>query len=382
VAIQTITGGTKTKEFTATTRDGVLARLQKAKDSGLLRRDRWSDRPLRDYATQWLASLRDSVKPTTMTWYRWDVENRIIPELGAIPLKDISVLVVAHFVEDLLAAGVGRSAVARATRCLSAMLSEAVANEQIEDNPALRLSRKQRPKYRAPDAKTLTLEQLNSLLAQISSRYAAAVVIAAMTGLRQGEILGLKWADVDLENKKLRVERSIVQIGKQIYEMDPKTESSRRTIALPQRVVTSMREHKTRMSREGIDISGSGYLFQTENGKTPARSHLLRKVLRPALKRAGLPAISWRELRHSFASASIELDVPGEALARTLGHKDVGVTHRVYNKAFRARETLVADAWEAVEAVASSDNTVSNKVSDAKPARPKSGRKRRKHSTK
>lgn len=350
VYVQKGLDGMSVKEFTSSTRDGALEKLQRAKDRGLLRRERWSSRPISDFAKAWHASriLDGRYKPTTIEWQRQDLDFKIIPALGTIPLKDLRTRDVARFIADLLAKKTGRASVDRATRCLSAMLRAAVSAEEIETNPVSRLSPAQRAGYKAPEAKTLTLEQLQSLFKELSGRYACAVFVAGMTGLREGEILGLEWTDIDFKCLRINVRRNIVQIGNVFHELEPKTESSKRSVPIPKALATRLFKLRGEQRRKGMDIE-NGRLFLTDSGRPPERAYLLRKVLRPALKRAALPSISWRELRHSFASASIELGVPAEALSRSLGHKNVNVTHGIYNKAFRARETLVADLWDAAQ---------------------------------
>jgi integrase len=163
--------------------------------------------------------------------------------------------------------------------------------------------------------------------------------------MRQGELLGLDWRDIDFEKRRVHIRRSVVQVGGDFYEGDVKTESSQRWITIPALAIEALHTHRQRMKQEGRDTA-EGRVFVTQGGRSPQRSNLLNETLLPALEAAGLPRITWRELRHTFASASIERGVPLEALSRMLGHRDPSITLQVYNKAFRGRETIVADAWD------------------------------------
>jgi integrase len=362
IVVPTMGGGSVRHEFVARTRDEVLAKLQAAKDAGAFRGGDWSLRPLRDFGAQWLRSIAPpDYKPTTIEWYKWDLERRILPKLGNVPLGKITPVVVAGFVAQLKSEGVGLAAVSRATRCLSAILSNAVAAGLMADNPVTKLVRQQRPGYAAPGAKTLTPEQLEQLLRSVGGRYAIAVAIAAMTGLRQGEILGLRWRNIDLTRGRLEVRQAVVQIGQKKYDVAPKTKSSERVVALPRSLREALQRHRKLQIAEGF--GGNDHRVVTsEKGGVPDRAYLLRRVLRPALTRASLPMISWRELRHTFASATIEMDVPREALQHTLGHANLNVTLGIYDKAFRARQAIVADAWD----MGFSGDKVSDKVSKPK----------------
>ncbi|HUY42032.1 MAG TPA: tyrosine-type recombinase/integrase, partial [Candidatus Dormibacteraeota bacterium] len=128
------------------------------------------------------------------------------------------------------------------------------------------------------------------------------------------------------------------------YEGSPKTESSDRWISVPRETMHAFEVHRDRMEREGHDVR-RGRVFVTATGAPPNGTQLISDTLAPALKKAKLPKITWHALRHSFASVSIERGAPLEAVSRMLGHAHPGITARIYDKAFRARETIVADAW-------------------------------------
>lgn len=344
VYVRTPSGASRPREFTGATRDDALGKLYEARDRGLLRQSAWSQRPLRDFALEWLASRRDK-RPTTREADEIDVSKRIVPAFGATRLSDIGPLSVARWIEEMRRAGVGKAAIARSVRCLSTMLSSAVSLELIAENPVKKLARNQRPGYRPAEAKTLTLEQLQKLLtALLRYRYGAMAILCGQSGMRQGEALALRWTDIDFRRNRISVNKAIVQVKTRFHEGATKTESSERWITVPTIATNALRAHRRRMKAEGHDID-RGRVFLTRQGKSPQRGNILKETLLPALHNAELPRITWRELRHTFASASIEKGAPLEALSRMLGHRDPSITLRVYNKAFRAQETMVAELW-------------------------------------
>jgi len=347
-AIRRTDGSIARKEFVGATEADVLRKLQDAKDSGMLRRAAYDQRPLKDFAEQWSEELkRSDYKATTIDGYKRDVRLYIVPYLGTTRLGMLDRKTVAAWMKKLDANGVGRAAIGRARRTLSRLLAIAVANDLIPTNPAQGLDRGNVPAYAAPEARTLTLEQIETLFQEMHHyRYGSMVIVAATTAARQSELIGLRWTDVDLDRRRIDIKRNLVLVNNRFAEGDPKTKTSDRTIALPAVAIAALRAHRKEMQREKRDVD-TGLVWLTSDGNPVRRDNLLKETLYPALKRAALPRVTWHQLRHSCATALIELGVPLEAVSRTLGHANPGVTLKVYNKAFRGREHLASDALDA-----------------------------------
>ncbi len=193
-------------------------------------------------------------------------------------------------------------------------------------------------------------------------------VVCVMTSIRQSEAIGLRWSDVDFKRKSVYVNRGLVLVKNTFHEGPPKTLASERDVPLPEFGWEALLAHRERMRAEGRDVE-RGPIWVTTNGNPPLRSNLLRKTLRPALKAAGLKSLTWHELRHSCATILIELGVPAEVVARTLGHADVNITLKTYDHAFKKRERLATDAWN--HSLAVSDLGVKMGVTQTDPEKKK-----------
>jgi len=354
VSVRGIDGRTRRREFVAATEAEAKRRLQNAKDSGLLRRASYDQRPIKDFAAEWVEHVKTlkkadgqlRYKATTRDGYERDVRLYIAPHLGTVRLADLDRKIVAAWATKLQRIGIGAAAIGRARRTLSKMLSVAVSQDLIPLNPAQGLDRDSIPSYRPPEARTLDLEQIKTLFREAYRyRYGSMMIVAATTAARQAELIGLRWSDLDLEKSRLTIQRNLVLVNKKFEEGTPKTESSERIVALPAVARDALREHRAAMRKEKRDLD-AGLVWLTADGNPVRRDNLLKEVLYPALQHAALPKITWHQLRHSCATLLIELGVPLEAVSRTLGHKDPGVTLRVYNKAFRGRERLAAEALD------------------------------------
>jgi integrase len=170
----------------------------------------------------------------------------------------------------------------------------------------------------------LTGEQARILLAGVQGdRLEALYVTALGTGLRQGELLGLRWQDIDLERRELSVRHTLQRGTRTLAE--PKTERARRTLRLPRQVAAALSAHRARQSV----VSLAGLIFTTEKG-TALDTRNATRALQRHLQRLGLPHQRFHDLRHAFATLMIESGEDLGAVSRILGHADFGTTADVY----------------------------------------------------
>ena len=213
-------------------------------------------------------------------------------------------------------------------------LASAVASGLIPLNPAA-LDR-DAPSYKAPERKPLTAAQSAQLLrAARGERFEALYVLALTTGARQGELLALRWSDVDLAGAMLSIRRALhdasgsgaIAIG------PPKTNASRRRFAISSLAVDALARH-----REIERVAGRGreadLIFTSSNGEPIRRQNFVRRDFYPLLERADLPRIHFHDLRHSAASMLAAAGTPVVVVAALLGHADPAITLRTYQHAF------------------------------------------------
>ena len=164
------------------------------------------------------------------------------------------------------------------------------------------------PQVCREEMQPLLPEQVKMLLeAARGDRLEALYVLAVTTGLRQGELLGLKWEDVDLEDGTLQVRRTLTTAKGGPQLTAPKTKGSRRIVRLTQSAVKALRSHLKRQLEEIIDSAGSlwrenGLIFASETGELLDRRNVTTHRFKPLLKRAGLPQIRFHDVRHTCAT--------------------------------------------------------------------------------
>jgi integrase len=199
----------------------------------------------------------------------------------------------------------------------------------------------------------LSAEEARRLLdAARRDRFEALYVLGIHTGMRRGELLGLKWDDVDLEDATVRVRRTLTRIdnGRRLALGPPKNKKSRRTVRLTERAVEALRSHLERQLAEiealGDLYKGQGLVFTTETGTPINPSNLRQRGLAPLLKRARLPQITFHDLRHTCASLLFQKNVHPKFVQELLGHASVSITLDTYSHMLPGMGGEAADAME------------------------------------
>jgi integrase len=190
-------------------------------------------------------------------------------------------------------------------------------------------------------------EQTRAFLTAVANdRLFAAWLLAATTGMRRGELLGLRWEDVDLEAGVVRVTQARVRAGNQVVAGEPKTARGRRTIALDPTTVAALRQYRKRRTEErlaaGPHYADSGLAF-TMPGGTPIHPNRFSLWFRRHVRAAGLPAIRLHDMRHSYATAGLAAGVSPKVMSERLGHATVAFTLDTYTSALPAMDKSAAD---------------------------------------
>ena len=170
-------------------------------------------------------------------------------------------------------------------------------------------------------------------VASENDRLKALYALALYLGLRRGELLGLRWEDIDLEHEFLEVRRNLQRVDGELRTVTPKTRRSRRTVPLIRRCVDDLREHRERQNRErtaaGATWKETGYVFTTEIG-TPIEPDNLRRSWYPLRAAAGLDGVRLHDLRHSCVTLLLGLKVPPHIVREIVGHANLDVTMTIY----------------------------------------------------
>ncbi|MDQ3158279.1 MAG: site-specific integrase [Actinomycetota bacterium] len=300
-------------------------------------------------------------KATTKTLYRILATNHLIPApFGAIRLDrlrptDIEALVLRMRTATRVREGAKVRAFADSTirsvyTVARAALDGAVRDGLLATNPAAAMKR---PGVERKEARFLSGDEMRSLLdAASASRYHRALVLISQTGARRGEILALRWDDVDLAAKNIRIRGTLARVDGQLTITEPKTDRSRRTVPLSPLALSALTEQRTSQAAERLharnEWTPTKYVFTTAIGQPVDPRNLLR-VVKSAATKTSLTNVGVHSLRHSAAVALLEGGINIKAVSDLLGHSSIAITGDIYghttDDAARAAVSLLSIAW-------------------------------------
>ena len=304
----------------------------------------WMEVWFQDYA-------KIKVRPSSHQTYQGYIHNHIRPNIGDIPLEKLTSLDLQKLYKKLLTTGrVDRLEAKRQPKGLSA---KTVRNIHQILSSALKLAQEQRliltnpaegcalPRVEHQEMKTLTTVQLASFFREArESGVSELYYLELATGLRRGELLGLKWEDVDLERGDLRVRRQVSRINGEVVEAPLKTKNAYRTLPLAEDTVSVLREQRRK-------VGNSPWVFPSPNGGPISPDSVLH-MLHRVLKRAGLPKVRFHDLRHTFATLALQNGVDVKTVSGMLGHFSAGFTLDTYAHITSAAQRQAAKTMENV----------------------------------
>ena len=287
---------------------------------------KWMDEWFENYA-------KVKVRPSSHQTYRGYIDNHIKPNIGKLPLEKLTSLELQKLYKKLLTKGrVDRIESKHQAKGLSA---KTVRNIHQILASAMKLAREQKliasdptegcalPKLEHREMKTLPVEQLASFLREArESGVFELYYVELATGLRRGELLGLKWEDLDLEHGELRVKRQISRINGEVVEAPLKTKNAYRTLPLSEDTIQLLKEQKKKVGQ-------SPWVFPSPTGG-PISPDSVGTMLHRVLKRAGLSRIRFHDLRHTFATLALQNGVDVKTVSGMLGHYSAGFTLDTY----------------------------------------------------
>jgi integrase len=327
--------GSKRKTIYGKKRDEVADKLARAlaeRADGIVYDD--ENLTVGEYLNSWLkGSVRGSVRQSTFDRYEIAVRVHIKPALGRVKLKKLSPAHVAGFYQDRLAAGSAPASVNKLHVTLRKALDQAVKWHMVPRNVAEAVKA---PRPAPPEMRTLSAEETRKLIEVArGDKLGALYMLAVHTGMRQGELLALKWQDVDLENAKLSVRRTLTMSNGRILLGELKTKRSRRTIRLTDAAIQALHEHLARqlegMERLGDAYRDEGLIFASQVGTPINSTNLRRRSFAALLRRANLPKIRFHDLRHTCATLLLSRNVHPKYVQELLGHANIAITLDTYS---------------------------------------------------
>jgi integrase len=294
---------------------------------------------VREVGEEWLRTL--NVKPRTQEAYEYHLRLNIYPQLGGRKVQDVRPQDAADLVAWLRdSRKVGGETATGAMRTLSGLLAHATWEGLIPSNPVAVLPKSKRPKRQREEHRYLSTEERSRLLEDMTPTYKPVAYVAVWTGLRENELLGLTWGDVDVKGKKIHVRAQLSRPKKDhpAERVSVKTEATR-SVDIDPDLVAFLREHKEHAFSLG-QAKETDYVFCTESGR-PLHFRNLGKAFSKAADKAKLNTNSGRklrfhDLRRTFASILLEGGCEGPYVARQLGHS-VAVLYSTYAGLINAR---------------------------------------------
>lgn len=352
------TGKTIYKNVLGRTQAEVKEKLKRAiEDSAKLDMSKVGQYTVGQWMDVWFENYaKIKVRPSSHQTYRGYIENHIKPNIGSIPLNKLTSLELQMLYKKLLGngrverieskkqpKGLSAKTVRNINQIISSALNLAIEQKLILTNPADACAL---PKLEHREMKTLPVEQLTSFLREAKeSGVFEMYYIELATGLRRGELLGLKWSDIDLEHGSLRVQRQIARIDGEIVEAPLKTKNAYRTLLLSADAIDVLKTQKKKCGT-------SPYVFPSPTGGPISPDSVLH-MLHRVLKRAGLPKVRFHDLRHTFATLALQNGVDIKTVSGMLGHFSAGFTLDTYAHVTTAAQKEAANTMGSVLTAAS-----------------------------
>jgi integrase len=289
------------------------------------------------------------VRPATIASYRWAVRHHINPAIGSIRVSQLNTRDVDRLLRRKEAEGLSTSAVRRIRSVLSSGLDQGIAWDQVKRNVAKASTP---PKLKHKEGRALTQKEARTFAAAIEGdRNEALYLTILWLGLRRGEALGLKWADLDRRKHLLVIRRGLTGEDGRLVLGDVKTPSSRRSLHVPDQLLGKLKAHETRQAQErsvaGEHWRDTDLIFTTQIG-TPIDLRNFYRDFVKACDRAKIGKLRPHDLRHSAATLMLAAGVPIEVVSRVLGHSSIRITADTYAHIGPSRYREAGDAMSKV----------------------------------
>ena len=339
------------RSLLARTRAAVAAKLveaQRAEAIGLPAVT--STSTVGEYLASWLGAVELRVRPRTYESYELIVRVHLVPGLGALRLARLSPPQVQAFLNAKTAAGCSPRTVAYLRAVLRQALGQAERWGLVSRNVAKLVDP---PRVPRREVHPFDPEEAAAFIAAIrGDRLEALYVTALGTGLRQGELLGLAWRDLDLDAGTLRVRQALQRNRSGLVLVEPKSASSHRTVALPAIVVDGLRRHRVRQLEERLAAGGRwpddprDLVFLSTTG-TPLEGVNVTRRFQALLAEAELPRQRFHDLRHACATLLLAQGVAPRVVMETLGHSQISLTMNTYSHVVPSMARHAADRMDA-----------------------------------
>ncbi len=346
-----ITGKIKRQTFYGKTRDEVRQKITKVQfdiqqgayiEPSKLTFGEWIDTWLKHYKTA-------SIRPTTLTSYEYIIRIHIKPSIGHIPLKDLKAEQLQAMYNDKFMNGnttkKGGGLSARTVRYIHVIIHEALAQAQKNDLVIRNVSESTvLPRQTKKEIRVLTLEEQKKFISSLGCEPLGPLFLLALaSGMRLGELLALKWSNIDLDKAVVKVKQSLSRVrnfdedndvNSELIFQEPKTKAGNRSIPIPLSIIQALRTHKKKQAEQRLK-AGASYInndlvFCTKTG-SPIEPRNVDRSFKAILTNAKLADINFHALRHTYATRLLEANEHPKVVQELLGHTSITMTLDLYS---------------------------------------------------
>ncbi|MCM3675019.1 site-specific integrase [Peribacillus simplex] len=305
-----------------------------------------------EYMEEWFQERKSRLQISTFEIHSIFYRNVINPRLGHLKLQKIAPIHIQKFVNDLVnETSYSEHTIHLIYRIVSASLKKAKVLKLIKDNPSTGITL---PKIKRKEISVWSIEHVNFFISEAKNkkrltRCHIGFLMSIFTGMRQGEILGLRWKDIDFETQTIFVKQTLTQNAE--IKAGAKNKSSIRSIHIPSKLVDELRTHRKQILEEKL-LLGSNYrdldlIICTKSGN-PMIPRNFRKEFYNLTEKIGLPKIRFHDLRHTHATILIQQNVNVKLISERLGHADIETTLNTYSHVLPDMQKSVSDKLDKI----------------------------------
>lgn len=318
--------------------DAILARMLTELEDGVFIDAKKTS--VSEYLDKWIASIKGSVSATTYERYKQLCDKHLKPTIGNIALNKLQAIKISEMYSNAIVSGrldksggLSKQTVLHMHRVLKRALSQAVKWGLISKNPCDAVDNIPKPDKK--ERLTFTTKETLNLLELLNGKpLYLPVLLAVTTGMRRGEILGIRWKDIDLDNKRLNIRQIVIETREYGLEIkQPKTDSSSRSIALPQITIEALKRYRVEQAELRLQL-GKGLtpevmLFDELSGLNVPGN--LTSRFRKFIKTRKLKDVTFHDLRHTHATHLLEQNIHPKIVSERLGHSTIALTMNTYS---------------------------------------------------